>query len=81
MEPITWIAIAMLVSSLVIQVALAEKGTGDPKKHSMEEMNIPQAEEGTPQAVFFGDCWTSSWFVLWYGNLRTSKIKSKGGKK
>lgn len=80
MEPITWVAIAMLVSSMVINVALAQKPK-EPKKSSAEDMNIPQAEDGTPQPIFFGDCWTGSWFVLWYGNLRTSKIKSKGGKK
>ncbi|WOE76326.1 hypothetical protein [Alterisphingorhabdus coralli] len=47
---------------------------------TLEEFDFPQVEEGTEQAVFFGDCWTEDWQVLWYGNLRTKKIK-QGGKK
>ncbi len=42
---------------------------------SLEDFDFPQVEEGTPQAVFFGDCWTQGWMILWYGNLRTTKIK------
>lgn len=50
------------------------------KPAALEEFNVPQVEEGTEQAVFFGDCWTEGWQVVWFGNLRTIKIK-KGGKK
>lgn len=42
---------------------------------SEHEWNFPQAEEGTPQCVFFGDCWSEDWQVLAYGNYRTSEIK------
>lgn len=79
MEPITWIAIAMLVSSIAISIATANKAE-KPKVAGLDDMNIPQVDEGTPQAVFFGDCWTGDWMVLWTGNLRTTKIKSKSGK-
>lgn len=47
---------------------------------ALEDFDFPQIDEGTPQAVFFGDCWTDGWFVLWFGNFRTTKIKG-GGKK
>ena len=29
--------------------------------------------------VVFGDVWTDGWFVLWFGNMRTQKVKK--GKK
>lgn len=70
----------MLVASLAISVSLANKAE-QPKAASIDDMNIPQVDEGTEQAVFFGDCWTGDWMVLWTGNLRTTKIKSNGGKK
>ena len=44
------------------------------KPAGLEEFEFPQADEGTPQAVVFGDAWTSG-FVPWWGNLRTKKIK------
>lgn len=51
------------------------------KPSSLEEFEFPQFEEGTPQGVLFGDAWTTGWFVVWYGNMRTTKVKSRGGKK
>lgn len=36
---------------------------------------MPMPDEGTPQCVFFGDCWTADWFVLGYGNYRYQAIK------
>lgn len=38
-------------------------------------IEIPQAEEGTPQCVIFGDCWSGDWMVLGYGNYRTEEIR------
>ncbi|MCY1383634.1 hypothetical protein D9M69_717790 [compost metagenome] len=51
-----------------------------PKPAALADLDLPVAEEGTPQCVFFGDCWSSDWQVLSYGNFRTSKIKTKSGK-
>ena len=79
MDPLTWAAIGMLVASLAISVATASKAQ-KPKQSGISDMNIPQVDEGTAQAGFFGDCWTGDWMVLWVGNLRTSKIKSSSGK-
>lgn len=71
-------ALVFLVASVAIQAILV-KPQNTPAT-ALEDFDFPQAEEGTPQAVFFGDCWTEGWMVLWYGNYRTKKIKS-GGKK
>lgn len=73
-------AIALLVASYTVQILLTPKPTV-PKAASLDEFDLPQIEEGTPQAVVFGDVWTPDWLVLWYGDLRTSPIKSNGGKK
>jgi hypothetical protein len=71
-------ALVLMVASYAIQ-SLTMK-TNNAKPASLEDFDFPQAGEGTPQAVFFGDNWTTGYQVLWYGNIRTIKIKA-GGKK
>ncbi len=73
-------AIGLLIASYAIQ-ALTTPKTDPQKPAALEDFDFPQFEEGTPQSVVFGDVWTEDMFVLWYGNLRTSAIKSSGGKK
>jgi len=73
-------ALVFLVASYVI-TAVTMKTPQPQGPASLEDFDIPQVEEGTPHAVVFGDVWLEGWFVLWYGNYRTTKIKSKGGKK
>ncbi len=73
-------AITALIASYAIQALLTPK-TDPQKPAALEDFDFPQFEEGTPQAVVFGDIWTEDQFILWYGNLRTSAIKSGGGKK
>jgi hypothetical protein len=72
-------ALVLMVASYAIQAILV-KPQPPQAPTSLEDFDFPQADEGTPQAVYFGDCWTEGWMVLWYGNYRTTKIKSKGKK-
>lgn len=77
-------AIALLVVSYAI-TALTSKNT-KPKNAvpaRISEFQFPTFDEGTPQPVVFGECWTEDWFVLYYGNLKTEAIRAKksGGKK
>lgn len=71
-------AIVLMVVSAVLSALLLKPMIQKPT--SLEDFDFPQADEGTPQAVFFGDCWTNGWMVLWYGNYRNKAIKSKGKK-
>lgn len=77
--PIFAWALVFMVASYVIQSFLV-KPPPQPEAASLSDFDFPQYEDGTPQAVLFGDGWTDGWMVLWYGNYRTIKIKS-GGKK
>lgn len=74
-------ALIMLVASYVISYALMPK-VKPPDPTAFEDIDFPQAEEGTPQAVVFGDCWSADWTVLAVGNYRTSPIHAddEGGK-
>lgn len=76
-----WDLVFYLLAAAVISYALAPKQQVPPPA-SLEEFDFPQIEEGTPQAVIFGDVWVEDWMVLAYGNLRTTTIqRDEGGKK
>lgn len=70
-------ALVLMVASYALQAILVKPQKQKPA--SLEDFEFPQWEEGTPQAVLFGDAWTDGWMVLWYGNYRTTKVKA--GKK
>lgn len=75
----TWVQIALFVISAYISYTSRPKIT-PPDIAKLSDIDFPQAEEGTPQAVIFGDCWSGDWMVLAVGNYRTSPIKADGGK-
>jgi hypothetical protein len=72
--------VAVIIISYFVGQALAAKPQ-KPKPAAFDDFDFPQFDEGTPQCVFWGDCWTEDWMVLDYGNYRTTKIRTKGGKK
>lgn len=67
--------LAVMIVSYVLAKAMTPKPQIDPPA-TLKDFEFPQYEEGTPQAVIFGDCWTQGWMVLSYGNLRTEEIKA-----
>lgn len=71
-------ALVLMVASYAIQSLTMKRQ--NPKPAAIEEIDFPQSDEGTPQAVFFGDNWTQGYQTMWHGRMRTIKIKS-GGKK
>lgn len=73
-------ALYLLIASVIIQLALAPKQQG-AKPTAFEDIDFPQADEGTPQCVVFGDAWIKNWTVLAVGNYRVQPIKGGGGKK
>lgn len=75
-----YVAIAMMIVSAIISVAMAPKQQ-TPAPTAFGDIDFPQADEGTPQSVVFGDCWTGDWMVLAVGNYRVEEIRAGGGKK
>lgn len=72
------VALVLLVATYVI-TSLTMK-TQNQAPAALSEWDFPQFEEGTEQPVVFGDVWLKGPFILWYGNYRTIKIKSKSKK-
>ena len=71
-------ALVLMVASYAIQSLTMKRQNQKPA--ALEDFDFPQADEGTPHAVFFGDNWTTGYQTLWHGNMRTIKIKSSGKK-
>ncbi|MBK5072580.1 hypothetical protein I2492_06095 [Budviciaceae bacterium CWB-B4] len=66
----------MVVASYVLSTVLAARNkSNSPDAATEDDWEIPQPYEGTPQCIFFGDCWTDDWFILAYGNYRYSAIR------
>jgi uncharacterized membrane protein len=77
MDPFTMIVV--LVVSLALSMALAPKPP-KPAPASIQDFDVPTAEEGRPIPVVFGTVLITGPNVIWYGDLRTSPIKTKSGK-
>lgn len=71
------------IVKLVIMAALAYVLAPKPKKPkvgagrkplTLEQFDIPTAEEGRPIQVLFGKKYVASSNVVWYGHLKTTKV-------
>jgi hypothetical protein len=75
-----FVYLAILVVSVGVSIALAPKPTV-PKPAQLSDFDVPTAEEGRPIPVVFGTVKVTGANVLWYGDLKTYAIRTKGGKK
>ena len=85
MDPFTFAIIQLVIAFILLAVSYAitasmSKRAPAKKPAALDEFDFPQADEGTAQAVVFGDVWTEDWMVLWYGDYQVQPIKKKGGK-
>ena len=53
----------------------------EPKAATLEDFDIPTAQEGRAIPVVFGTVTVRGPNVVWYGDLYAKPIKKKGGKK
>lgn len=74
-----WYLVAFLVT-LFVTYAITPKAKTTPPA-GLDSIKAPTAEEGREIAVLFGCREIKSPNVVWYGDMKTDKIKSEGGKK
>lgn len=72
--------IALFVAALVVSYATMPKPQTQ-KPAGLSEIDAPIAEEGAEIPVLFGTRELTGPNCVWYGDLKTVAIKSKGGKK
>ncbi len=71
--------LVVFIVAAYVAVAMAPK-QAVPKPASLEDFNMPTAEPGRPIPVVFGTVTLKSPNVVWYGDLMSVPIKTKGGK-
>lgn len=74
-----WNFVLWIVTSLLSY--LLQPKPEQPKPASLSDFDLPTAEEGRPIPVVFGTVTIRGPNVIWYGDLGTSPIKTKSGKK
>jgi hypothetical protein len=82
----TWLIVAavlLIASAAITALASSPAKSQITQPNQFKDFQFPVPEEGTPQAVIFGDVWTNDWQVLWVGNYQTKPIyaSTSGGKK
>lgn len=76
MVQVIWFIVSVIVSYYASSQMMKNRQKRDPLTE--KDVDIPQIDEGTPQAVLHGDCWTSGWTVLGWGNLQSEGVKEHG---
>lgn len=79
MDPMTWVYIGMMVFSMIVSYALMPHPKAPPTNTA--DLQVPTAEDGREVMDIAGTCWIDDPNVVWYGDLSTTPIKMKGGKK
>lgn len=75
-----WVYWVILAISIIISIATAPKPK-NAKPPSLEDFSdMPGVEDGVEITDVAGMAWIPNSNMLWYGNLRTTPIKAKGGK-
>lgn len=69
--------IFLWVVTTIISYALQPKSP----KPQPGKVEIPTVEEGRKIGILFGSRWIKGPHIFWWGDVRTTPIKSKGGKK
>lgn len=72
-----WVAFIYFIVTLVLTIVLSPKPP-KPKAAALEDFDIPVAQEDRPIPVLFGTVRITGANVVWYGDLRTTKIKKSG---
>lgn len=85
MDPVSiGIGLALMIASYLITSSMAQGTKQQPNKPAaMADFEFPQFEEGTAEAVIFGDVWMQDMMVLYYGDFQVDPIyqNAPGGKK
>jgi hypothetical protein len=74
------VMLILMIVSTALQLLLAPKPPS-AKAATLEDFDVPTAEQDRPIPVIFGTVWITGPNVVWYGDLRTEGIPAPGGKK
>ena len=72
-----WTQIIVWAITTLISYALTPK----PPTPQPGKVEMPTVEEGRKLGILFGSRWIKAPHIYWWGDVRTTAIKSEGGKK
>lgn len=73
--------VVYVIVALIIGAAIAYSAKPpQPPPAEFEDFQVPTAEQGRPIPVVFGTVTITSPTVVWYGNLRYRRVRTKSGK-
>ena len=67
----------IIILILMIIMEVTRPVPKPPKKPGLGDFNVPTAEQDRPVPVFWGKPWLDGPNLVWYGDLKISKIKKK----
>ncbi len=73
-----WAQIIYFIVMLVLSIALSPRPQ-KPRAASLDDFELPTAEEGRPIPVVFGSTLITGPNIVWYGDLKIKKIKKRSG--
>lgn len=76
-----WGYVAFAVVGALLAIAFTRTKPPGQKPAGLNELELPTAEDGREIPVLFGCRKVKGPNVVWYGDLKTERIKSKSGKK
>lgn len=74
-----WVQLIIAAVMVILAIALAPK-TPEQKPQSMDDIDVPTAEEGGAIPKVYGTYVVKSPNIVWYGDLGYRAIRTKGGK-
>lgn len=79
-EVILYALIAVALAAAAAAFLLRPKGPPPPPPSTLDDLNVPVAEEGGEIPVIFGTVDLEGQNIVWYGHFKTDPIKKKAGK-
>ena len=71
--------VAQLAISLIINAVFSED-PDVPEASTLEDFDVPMVNQGSSIPVIFGTFLIKSANVVWYGDLKTTKVRTNAGK-
>ena len=71
----------ILIATIAASFLMRPKGPPPPKPATLDEIQVPLAEEGKELTVVFGTVIVEAPNVVYYGNLTSTPVRKKAGGK
>lgn len=75
----SWVNVAILATAIIVSIILRPKPPNQ-KPPSLDDFQIPTADEGRPIPVIFGRVVSTGPNIVWWGDVAYQPVRTKSGK-